>query len=93
MSEEDRKRYWDDRLHLTEDGYDLMGDKIGAALADILHREADAREQDQALNNGGRRRVRRKRMFKGDENNFEEESGSPGDLRQGYVVVRCKDLD
>ncbi|EFW99448.1 lipase, gdsl [Grosmannia clavigera kw1407] len=96
MSEEDRKRYWDDTLHFTPAGYDLMGDKIGAALVDILHREADAREQDQLLNNGveqGRQRLRRKRKFKGDENSFEEESGSPGDLRRGYVVVRCKDLD
>lgn len=93
MSDEDRKRYWDDGIHLTPDGYDLMGDRVGAALADILHRDADAREHAQtgAVGTSGRP-TRRKRKFKDDEVDFDEETSDPGDMRRGYVVVRWKDL-
>ncbi|KAF2157443.1 SGNH hydrolase [Myriangium duriaei CBS 260.36] len=32
----DRKRYYDDAVHFTPDGYDLMGERVGAALAELL---------------------------------------------------------
>lgn len=36
ISESERKRYWDDGVHLTADGYDWMGGKIAAALIPLL---------------------------------------------------------
>ncbi|KAG7292055.1 hypothetical protein NEMBOFW57_002086 [Staphylotrichum longicolle] len=32
MSEADRAKYWDDHIHFTPDGYDLIGNKVGVAL-------------------------------------------------------------
>ncbi|KAJ4290102.1 hypothetical protein N0V88_006608 [Collariella sp. IMI 366227] len=32
MSAKDRERYWDDHLHFTPDGYDMIGNKVGIAL-------------------------------------------------------------
>lgn len=82
MSEADRTRYWDDHLHFTPDGYDLMGNKVGVALVSIL-------AKDRALNPPVRRRLR----FKDDGNKFDEETGDPTAIDQGYVVVRRTDLD
>lgn len=28
--------YWDDPIHFTPDGYDFIGDKIAAALTEII---------------------------------------------------------
>lgn len=36
-------RYWDDAIHFTPDGYDLIGDKIGVALMGIIVAERSKR--------------------------------------------------
>ena len=83
MSEADRERYWDDAVHFTPDGYDLIGQKVGQALVSML-------VKDKAIASPPRRRLRK---FKDDDNKFVEEVGDPSDLTQGYIVVRRKDLD
>ncbi|KAK0716933.1 SGNH hydrolase-type esterase domain-containing protein [Lasiosphaeria miniovina] len=87
LSEADRTRYWDDAIHFTPDGYDLMGNKIGVELVSILAKErAD-------LNPPVTPRKRR-RVFRDDDNTFEEEEEKgPNAIDRGYVVVRRKDLD
>ena len=77
MSEEDNEKYWDDLIHMTPAGYDLMGEKIAEHLIPILNREGIP----------GRKR------FRDDGKVFEEEDGDPSCLDQGYIVVRRKDLD
>ena len=37
MSKEERTEIWDDGLHLTEKGYERMGEVVGARLAEILN--------------------------------------------------------
>ena len=85
MSDADRARYWDDLIHFTPDGYDLIGHKVGMALVSVLARDgAHAPTRPQ----------RRARVFRGDEKAYdEEEDGSPGLIDRGYVVVRWKDLE
>ncbi|KAK4127043.1 SGNH hydrolase [Parathielavia appendiculata] len=84
MSQSDRKRYWDDHIHFTPDGYDLIGNKVGIALVSLLAQE---RGNDPA------RPQNRRRMFKDDDTKFEEEVGDPSAIDQGYVVVRRADLE
>lgn len=36
LSEEERYRYWDDTVHLAPDGYDLMGEKVGQMMVQLL---------------------------------------------------------
>lgn len=57
MSEQDRQLYWDDNVHLTPSGYDLMGQKIAARFLEVLHHQdekpssgpqtANAEDEDQ----------------------------------------------
>jgi hypothetical protein len=82
MSEEDRKKYWDDHLHFTPDGYDLVGNKVGIALVSLL-----------AAERGELRPAKRRRMFRDDDKKFAEETGDPSAIDQGYVVVRRADLE
>jgi len=84
MSETDRKKYWDDHIHFTPDGYDLIGNKVGVALVSILAKEKALSPQ---------RPQKRRRLFKGDEKKYEEEDGDPSAIDQGYVVVRRVDLE
>ena len=92
MSSEDRKRYWDDLVHLTPDGYDLMGRQIAAELINILQNPPDEPTQDgkqvYALS-----KSRRRKSFKDDGRLFLEEEGDPTALDQGYIVVRGTDLE
>jgi hypothetical protein len=83
LSDADKAKYWDDHLHFTPDGYDLIGNKVGMALVSIL-----AREKTYHLSPAKRRRI-----FKDDDKLFEEEAGDPTAIDQGYVVVRRADLD
>lgn len=83
MSDADKERYWDDHLHFTPDGYDLIGNKVGIALVSIM-----AREKTNELSP-----AKRRRMFKDDNTLFEEEAGDPNAIDQGYIVVRRVDLD
>lgn len=42
MSEQLREEIWDDGLHLTQAGYKMMGDLIGARMAELLSHGAEA---------------------------------------------------
>lgn len=39
MDEKKREAVWDDGLHLTKDGYKMMGDAIAVRLVDIISNE------------------------------------------------------
>jgi hypothetical protein len=84
MSEADRAKYWDDHLHFTPDGYDLIGNKVGMALVSLLAAEKA---------NSPQRPQKRRRLFRGDDKPFAEEAGDPTAIDQGYVVVRRVDLE
>jgi len=84
MTASDKERYWDDLIHFTPDGYDLVGREVGMGLVKVLEKERAANSPPPA---------KRRRVFKDDEKKFEEEGGDPESLDQGYVVVRRKDLD
>lgn len=83
MSDADREEYWDDHIHFTSAGYDLIGKKVGMALVSLLVKD---KLKDQSP-------AKRRRNFKDDDAMFEEEGGDPDLLDQGYIVVRHKDLD
>lgn len=36
MDEQRRKKIWDDGLHFTDEGYDLMGEVISERLLELL---------------------------------------------------------
>ncbi|KAK4153553.1 SGNH hydrolase-type esterase domain-containing protein [Chaetomidium leptoderma] len=84
MTEADREKYWDDLVHFTPDGYDLIGNKVGIALVSLL-------AMDRA--NSPQRPQKRRRLFKGDDKKYDEETGDPTAIDQGYVVVRRADLE
>lgn len=84
MTVSDRDRYWDDAIHFTPDGYDLIGKEVGMGLVKILEKERADNPPPPA---------KRRRVFKDDEKTFEEEDGDPNYLEQGYIVVRRRDLD
>lgn len=88
LTSEDRDNYWDDGLHLQPAGYDWMGEHIAEGLIRILNRE-DASAP--AASN----RSTRKPVTKPPEESvsFDEESGNPKNINEGYVVVRKRDLD
>ncbi|OIW35662.1 SGNH hydrolase [Coniochaeta ligniaria NRRL 30616] len=83
MSDADRKEHWDDHIHFTESGYDLIGTKVGMALVSLLVKD---KLKDQSP-------AKRRRNFPDDDGMFEEEGGNPNALDQGYIVVRRKDLE
>lgn len=87
LAPEERKTYWDDHIHLTPAGYDLMGERIAARLVEIIMPPGRLQPQQQA--NG----TRRKKIFKDDDKVFEEEDGDEHKLEHGYYVVRRKDLE
>ena len=89
-----RARVWDpDGLHLTAEGYDLMGERVAEALARI-ERLAEARDTD-LLGRDARdaREARRRRAAEERAAAFDEERGDHRCLSQGYIVVRRSDLD
>ncbi|KAI0125545.1 SGNH hydrolase-type esterase domain-containing protein [Xylariales sp. AK1849] len=88
MGPTDREKYWDpDGVHLTEDGYDLMGEKIGEGLIKILHlEEAQSTEISSIVTDARQRRMIEDLIW-------EEEMGNPKLLSQGYIIVRKRDLD
>ncbi|KAF5536156.1 esterase [Fusarium napiforme] len=85
LSERDRERYWDDGLHLRDEGYDWMGNHIADALIDILWSEGTFEEP---INSRASEVLALE-----DEVQFDEEDGNPRNINEGYVVVRKKDLD
>ncbi|KAK7753724.1 hypothetical protein SLS62_004348 [Diatrype stigma] len=92
-----RSRIWEgDGVHLTEAGYDYMGEKIAEALTRIV-RLAEA--QDTEISSlvpagvGGAAATARQRRAIEQLILLEEERGDPRLLSQGYIVVRKADLD
>lgn len=83
MTEEDRSRYWDDAVHFTPDGYDLIGQRVGIALVSLLVKERTKTDTP----------ARQRRVYRDDDCIFDEECGDPGAIDQGYIIVRRKDLD
>lgn len=88
LSDEDRQKYWDDGLHLKAAGYDWMGDHIADGLIPLLKADLDTAAVA-AVSSSPKRRstVADDIVF------LEEEEGTAKDIRQGYVVVRRKDLE
>lgn len=86
LSEDDREKYWDDGLHLRDDGYDWMGGHIANALISIIKQGG---EPGPATSTARRRSSRPSR----EESSLLEETGNPRNISEGYVVVRKKDLD
>lgn len=86
MKDDERKRYWDDAIHLTAEGYDLMGEKIAGALIHIIMPPG-------RLQRNGDRPSKRRRMLEDDNKVYAEEDGDDSLLDQGYIVVRKSDLD
>lgn len=72
---------------MTPRGYDLMGEKIAAALVNIIM------PPGRLQSNGARPAAKRRRLFKDDDKVFDEEDGDDSLLDQGYIVVRRKDLE
>lgn len=85
MSSSDRYKYWDDEVHFSVEGYNLIGNKVGMNIVKYLVEDRAAA--------GAPVHVKKRRVFRGDEKVFTEEDGDPSSLDQGYVVVRRKDLD
>ncbi|KAK7424890.1 hypothetical protein QQX98_000166 [Neonectria punicea] len=86
LSEREREKYWDDGLHLRDDGYDWMGDHIANALLRIILHEANP---EPGTSTARRRSSRQPK----DDWALDEETGNPRNIHEGYVVVRKKDLD
>jgi transcriptional regulator GlxA family with amidase domain len=88
MPEADRRRFWDDHIHFTAAGYDLIGNKVGIALVSLLARQRGLEPQRP-------QQKRRKIAFKGDERRYDEEEDvpDPAVIDKGYVVVRYVDLE
>ncbi|EFZ00327.2 GDSL-like Lipase/Acylhydrolase [Metarhizium robertsii ARSEF 23] len=85
LSAEDRQKYWDDGLHLTDQGYEWMGGHIADGFLAALP-SANGVKPSPAPNSSKRP------SRTNDSTVFEEETGNPGKLSEGYVVVRKKDL-
>lgn len=60
-----------------------MGGHIAEALGNFIELERDPNS----------RRSRRTKRYKEEDISFDEESGDPRSLSEGYVVVRMRDLD
>ena len=48
MPSSDRNKYWDDAVHFSVEGYNLIGNKVGMSLVKILEedRPRPAHEQE-----------------------------------------------
>ncbi|KAL9943150.1 hypothetical protein ACHAQF_002156 [Verticillium nonalfalfae] len=92
-----RTLYWDDGVHLTPSGYEWMGGHVADALIKIMIEEATAAAAAAAGTGAGgsqgTRRARRMLRYAKDELLFEEETGDPSLIHEGYVIVRLKDLN
>jgi hypothetical protein len=83
LSGQDRYRYWDDVVHLGEEGYDWMGNHIADAMIYILWNEGTFEQPS-----GPSDVIEVEEEFV-----FDEEDGNPRNINEGYIVVRKKDLD
>ncbi|KAM0332289.1 hypothetical protein ACHAQA_002565 [Verticillium albo-atrum] len=87
LSKQKRELYWDDGVHLTPAGYEWMGGHIADALIKIMIEAASSAGDHRS------RRSRRMLRYAKDELLFEEETGDPSLINEGYVIVRLKDLN
>ncbi|KAL1988688.1 hypothetical protein VTN96DRAFT_8388 [Rasamsonia emersonii] len=46
LSENERERIWDDGLHLTDEGYDLMGELVAGRLVELLKKNKKTTESE-----------------------------------------------
>lgn len=83
LSEDDQLKYWDDGLHLRDEGYDWMGGHIADALTSMLGREGVTAPLGPKSTQDS----------DSDDWDFEEEGGNPRNINEGYVFVRRRDLD
>ncbi|KAJ4003451.1 hypothetical protein NW766_012384 [Fusarium irregulare] len=81
LSRQDCDRYWDDGLHLKEEGYDWMGNHVADAMIDILWHEGTFEQPSEVS------------VVEEEQLAFDEEDGNPRNIDEGYIVVRKKDLD
>ncbi|KAF7562197.1 hypothetical protein G7046_g1955 [Stylonectria norvegica] len=86
LSEQDREKYWDDGVHLTDDGYDWMGNHIANHLIGILVAEGSYTSPQSKTRKPSAKQAR-------ETVSFEEETGNPRNINEGYVVVRKEDLE
>ncbi|KAF5022239.1 hypothetical protein F66182_5712 [Fusarium sp. NRRL 66182] len=85
LSEEDRSRYWDDGLHLRDEGYDWMGSHIADALIAILQRQGTLGEPALPKTAGPSDVI-----AMDDQVVFDEEDGNPRNLSEGIPVCNVK---
>ncbi|KAF6841356.1 GDSL-like Lipase/Acylhydrolase [Colletotrichum plurivorum] len=83
LTDRQRRRYWDDGVHLTPAGYDWLGTLVAEVLGDWVELERNPKS----------RRAQRTRRYVEEDVDFDEETGDPRELSEGYVVVRLRDLD
>lgn len=88
LTEDERSLYWDDGVHLTDDGYDWMGGHIADHLIPLIAANPPVEETPVEPTARRQRRTR-----SNDEVVWEEEEGNPKQINQGYVIVRRRDLD
>ncbi|KAJ9137861.1 hypothetical protein NKR23_g8827 [Pleurostoma richardsiae] len=102
MSDTERRRYWSGDsasarhqllLHPTAAGYDLLGEKLAAALVNISMPPGRLQQQTREGEGDGGKRAKRRKLFRDDDKMFVEEDGDDALLEHGYIVVRWKDLD
>jgi hypothetical protein len=102
MSDTERRRYWSGDsasarhqllLHPTAAGYDLLGEKLAAALVNISMPPGRLQQQAREGEGDGGKRAKRRKLFRDDDKMFVEEDGDDALLEHGYIVVRWKDLD
>lgn len=86
LSEEDQVKYWDDGLHMSRAGYDLLGNHVADALLKLIAKD----ELPVAINPPPIPPLIKPTLT---ETIFEEEEGTPKHISRGYVIVRKKDLD
>ncbi|KAH7163174.1 SGNH hydrolase-type esterase domain-containing protein [Dactylonectria estremocensis] len=86
LTESDREKYWDDGLHLRDDGYDWMGGHIANALLRLLEKDGQPGSATSATRRRSSKQAR-------ELSSLAEEAGNPRNISEGYVVVRKKDLD
>ncbi|KAH7171062.1 SGNH hydrolase-type esterase domain-containing protein [Dactylonectria macrodidyma] len=86
LTESDREKYWDDGVHLRDDGYDWMGGHIADALLRLIGHDG----QQEPATSASRRRSSKQTK---ESSSLAEETGNPRNISEGYVVVRKKDLD
>jgi hypothetical protein len=89
LAKEDQVHLWNDDVHPSKDGYNLMGDVIATELLKVLADERNRQKgASEAATNGKRSSAR---PTEG-EREIEEERANPRRISQDYIWVRKSDL-